>query len=77
MNYEKRNRLEVIKELEEYKKECDCGWVNEDIKLLSGIPDEYILVETISNSFVLEYYEPKEYERIEKEILLKQNRIEK
>jgi len=77
MSYEIKNRREVIKELDDYKKECDCDWVNEDIKILSGIPDENILVNTIDNSFILEYYEPAEYERIASEIALKQNRIEK
>lgn len=77
MNYEIKNRREVIKDLDDYKKECDCNWVNEDIKLLSSIPDENIIVDTISNSFILQSYEPAEYERIASEIVLKQNRIEK
>ena len=72
MNYEKRKRLDVLKELEDYKKECDCSWVNEDINLLYSISDEYILVDTINNSFIIQYYEPKEYEKIESEIISKQ-----
>ena len=54
MSYEIKNRREVIKELEDYKKECDCNWVNADIKLLSGITDENIIVDITNNFFILQ-----------------------
>ena len=77
MSYEIKNRREVIKELEDYKKECDCNWVNADIKLLSGITDENIIVDITNNFFILQSYEPREYERIASEIASKQNKRKK